>query len=327
MSSIPQIIDPDGLASRFIEEWMSDSPVVCANTSGSTGVPKRIMLPKTDMIVSATATCRHFGIGPSSVLHLPLSTDYIAGKMMVVRAFVSGATLIVERPSSRPLSLLPLGRENIALTAVVPSQVDGLLESMYADRVRHVIVGGGALSADLERRLRECAAMCWATYGMTETCSHVALRNITSGQDTYTALPGIMFETDSRGCLEINAPGYSFGRLVTNDMVELLSESEFIWLGRYDNVINSGGIKLHPEEMEKRLEGCVASSFYIVGRPSERWGEEAVIVMENATDSECVAIMECARKAFDRRSVPKAVINVTRFIYASNGKIKRVLPC
>lgn len=103
MLSIPKIIDPDGLASEFIKEWLSDSPVVYANTSGSTGVPKRIMLSKADMIVSAKATCRHFGIVASSVLHLPLSTDYIAGKMMVVRAFVSGATLIVERPSNRPL--------------------------------------------------------------------------------------------------------------------------------------------------------------------------------------------------------------------------------
>ena len=327
MLSIPKIIDPDGLASEFIKEWLLDSPVVYANTSGSTGVPKRIMLSKADMIVSAKATCRHFGIVASSVLHLPLSTDYIAGKMMVVRAFVSGATLIVERPSNRPLDFLPTEIRHVDLTAVVPSQVGGLLSGKYVERLRNVIVGGGALAADIECRLREYPVVSWATYGMTETCSHVALRNITSGQDTYTALPGIMFETDYRGCLAINAPGYSFGRLVTNDVVELVSESEFRWLGRYDNVINSGGIKLHPEEMEKRLEGCVSSPFYIVGRPSERWGEEAVIVMENATDAECVAIMECARKSLDRRSVPKTVINVPRFIYASNGKIKRVLPC
>ncbi|WP_295728005.1 AMP-binding protein [uncultured Muribaculum sp.] len=321
-----RIIDKDGLAEAFVDEWISSSTIVKAHTSGSTGTPKEMYLQKKDMRLSALATCRHFGIDSTSVLHLPLSTDYIAGKMMVVRAFVSGATLVVEQPSRCPLSELPAGIDRVDLTAVVPSQVEGLLSSPHISNVRSVIIGGGVVSADIEKRLRTVPIEAWSTYGMTETCSHVALRNLQSQSLTYTALPGIRFSTDSRDCLVIDAPDYTFGRIVTNDMVRMVSANEFQWLGRYDNVINSGGIKLHPEAMEKLLEGTVSCRFYIVGRPSERWGKEAVIVVENATDMQCDRIMRRAREVFERHSVPKAVINTPRFIYASNGKIKRVLP-
>lgn len=321
-----RIIDKDGLAQAFIDEWLSSSTTVKAHTSGSTGVPKEVYLEKKDMRLSALTTCRHFNIDSSSVLHLPLSTDYIAGKMMVVRAFVSGATLVVERPSRNPLAELPAGIECVDLTAVVPSQVEGLLSSPNLPKVRSVIVGGGVLSSEIESRLRKMPLDAWSTYGMTETCSHVALRHLQSPTMAYAALPGIHLSVDSRGCLVIDAPDYTFGRIITNDMVRMLSDNEFQWLGRYDNVINSGGIKLHPEEMEKRLEGAVTCRFYIVGRPSEQWGEEAVIVVENATDMQCDRIMRRAREVFERHSVPKGVINTPRFIYASNGKIKRVLP-
>ncbi len=326
MAQIPRVIDPDGLASGFIDEWLSDAPTVTAHTSGSTGTPKELQLLKSDMLRSAEATCRYFGIDRMSVLHLPLSTSYIAGKMMVVRAMVSGATLIVERASSTPLLHIPSEITHVDLTAVVPSQVNGLLASSHIGKLRNVIVGGGAVSAEIEQRLRQSPVHAWTTYGMTETCSHVALRDLCADADTYAALPGVVFSTDDRGCLVIEAESYSFGHLVTNDVVELVSAHEFRWLGRYDNVINSGGIKLHPEEMEKRLEGLLPCPFYIIGRPSARWGEEAVIVAEGADPAMCMRIMDIARGVFDRYRVPKDVINMTRFIYASNGKIKRVLP-
>lgn len=323
----PHIIDPEGLAAEFVAEWLSPRPAVAARTSGSTGAPKEVLLPKSDMLRSARATCRRFAIGAEAVLHLPLSTSYIAGKMMVVRAMVSGATLVVERPSNRPLSgPLPAGVERIDLTAVVPSQVDGLLASPHARRVSNVIVGGGALPEAVERRLAAAPMHAWATYGMTETSSHVALRDVSAGAPTYRALPGITFAADSRGCLVVAAEGYSFGRIATNDVVELLSPSEFRWLGRYDNVVNSGGIKLFPEEMERRLQGLMPCPYYIAGRPSERWGQEAVLVVQGATAAELRQVEALIARTFDRRSAPKAIINVERFTYAANGKIKRIIP-
>lgn len=325
-TTVPRIIDPEGLASEFVAEWLSPAATVAARSSGSTGQPKEIMLPKSDMLRSAAATCRYFGIDGHSVLHLPLSTAYIAGKMMVVRAMASGATLIVERPSSQPLASLPAGIDRVDLTAIVPSQADGLMASGHVAAVRSVIVGGGALSAAMELRLAAAPTRVWATYGMTETSSHVALRSISGSDDAYHALPGISFSTDARQCLVIDAAGYSFGRLATNDVVDLISSQEFRWLGRYDNVINSGGIKLHPEEMERRLEGLMPCPYYIVGRPSERWGEEAVIVVEALADKQRSEVAELLKRVFDRRCVPKAIISTPRFIYAANGKIKRVVP-
>lgn len=323
MNNKPRIIDAEGLATGFIEEWMSDSATVVAHTSGSTGKPKSVELLKSDMRHSAEATCRHFSIGADSVLHLPLSTDYIAGKMMVVRAMVSGATLIVEHPSNHPLKVLPEGIEKIDLTAVVPSQVPGLLASEHASLVCNAIVGGSAMSADMERALRNSPIRGWATYGMTETCSHVALRNVSSGADSYCALPGVTFSLDDRGCLVINGDGYSFGRLITNDVARLVSPREFVWLGRYDNVINSGGIKLHPEEMEKRLATVIACPFYVTSRPSAQWGEEAVVVVENVAPEVCAALLASARGVFDSVHAPKAVVSVPAFDYTSSGKIKR----
>jgi O-succinylbenzoic acid--CoA ligase len=320
---MPRIIDPDGFAAEFIEEWLSEATTVSAHTSGSTGEPKAVELLKSDMRRSAEATCKHFSIGADSVLHLPLSTDYIAGKMMIVRAMVSGATLIVERPSNHPLTALPEGIERIDLTAVVPSQVEGLLASRHAPIVRNAIVGGSAMSADTERVLRNSSIRGWATYGMTETCSHVALRDVTSGAESYCALPGVAFSLDDRGCLAITGEGYSFGRLVTNDVVRLVSPHEFVWLGRYDNVINSGGIKLHPEAMEKCLAAVMAQPFYVTSRPSARWGEEAVVVVENVGREECDALFAAVRGVFDSAHAPKAVVSIPAFDYTSSGKIKR----
>ena len=318
------IIDPHGLVSDFIDEWLSDSPFVIAHTSGSTGLPKKIHLSKSDMIRSAKATCRFFNIDSSSVLHLPLSVDYIAGKMMVVRAIVSGATLVVERPSNRPLAELSDGIGHVYLTAVVPSQVMGLLGSEQAVIVRNVIVGGGAMAKDVERQLALSSIRGWATYGMTETCSHVALRNVVDKDQIYRALPGIRFSRDERGCLIIEADGFSFRRVITNDIVHVVSPVEFEWLGRYDNVINSGGIKLHPEEMERRLTQVIDRPFYVVGRQSNRWGEEAVIVIEGLADAECEDILSKARALFDGPHAPKAVIGVDRFFYTATGKLRRI---
>lgn len=312
-----RIVDPERLTTAFLAEWHNDKDYVVARTSGSTGKPKEIHLLKSDMIRSAKATCRIFGINGRSRLVLPLSTDYIAGKMMVVRGIVSGAELIVEKPSSHPLA------ENygeVDLTAIVPSQIDGLLES--PDNIRQAIVGGGQISAKSEQRLIDSPIDAYATYGMTETCSHVALRKIS--EEEFTAIDGITFSLDNHGCLAIQAPEFSFKEIITNDIVRLRDARHFTWIGRADNVINSGGVKLHPEAIERKLSAIIPCPFYIAGRPSERWGEEAVLYVES-TDIDKNEIIEKARSVLDRYSVPKEVICVPKFLRTYSGKIKRVL--
>lgn len=313
--------DENSSLSRFLAEWRSDSQVIEAHSSGSTGKPKRILLPKADMKVSAEATCRFFRIDADSLLFLPLSLDYIAGKMMAVRSEVSGARLILEKPSNSPLQNEPPGI--ISLGAIVPSQVPGLLASPWSKKVKTLIIGGAPLSAEYEDMIMKSDIEAYATYGMTETCSHVALRRL--GQDRYKALPHVSFETDSRGCLVVISEAMSFKRLVTNDIVNLIDDHNFIWRGRYDNVINSGGIKVFPEVVESKIAQALNDRvFYITSRKSHKWGEEVVLMVEGAE-----ALTENQLKALDLLKPaerPKAIIFEASFKFTLSGKIIRKKP-
>lgn len=318
-----RIVDPAGLADGFVREWRDTSvQYVVAHTSGSTGAPKHIELLKSDMMASAKATCRYFGIDGNSRLLLPLSVDYIAGKMMVVRADIADAELIVERPSNVPMRT-DYGK--IDLMAVVPSQLESLTTNPLFRNVRNVIVGGAPIAPSMEVLLRGLPIQVFATYGMTETCSHVALRNVSSGDEFYYAVPGIGFSADSRGCLVIDAPEFSFRRLVTNDMVELLDSRSFRWLGRADNVVNSGGVKLHPEIIERKISRAVSVPFYLIGCPSERWGQELIMCIEGeAVDTETVR--QCIAPLVERYEMPKKILAVRRFDRTASGKVIRKIP-
>ncbi|MCF0186245.1 MAG: AMP-binding protein, partial [Bacteroidaceae bacterium] len=265
----------------FIEEYLNDKDYVVAHTSGSTGEPKEIRLLKDDMRASARLTNEFFGIGPGSVLYLCLSVNYIAGKMMIVRALEAGAEIIEEAPSNTPMAKYD-GRELITMLACVPSQIGYLINNPEKLQiVKHLIIGGGKMNPRLERWLAEYGVNAYKTYGMTETCSHVALSHVAREDKSYKALGDVLFSQDQRGCLVIHAPHLMNNEIVTNDVVDLISDTEFMWLGRYDNVINSGGIKIFPEEIERKLVALLPNlRFYIKGAESEKWGEEPVIVFE-----------------------------------------------
>lgn len=320
-----QFINITPEAERFLESWHNMSvDYIEARTSGSTGDPKLIYLPKHDMIVSAGATCRQFGIGRDSVMVCPLSADYIAGKMMIVRALMSGAKLYFEQPSNRPLAI-STGMKSIDLVPIVPSQIEGLVGSPDAPVIRNVIIGGANIPAETERLLYNQPFRSFATYGMTETCSHVALREIRPDNDIYESMPEVEFRTDARGCLIIAAQRYSFGRILTNDIVELLDNRRFRWIGRMDNVINTGGLKVFPEEMERIIAPYIHAPFYFAGRHDSKWGERVVMLIENdgsfmLTDRE---VIELCKKNLPRHAVPKEVVFVSEFKRTQSGKIIR----
>lgn len=303
--------------SEFAAEWRdAGKDFVVAHTSGSTGAPKEIRLSKNDMAISARATNRFFGIGSGSLLHLPLSLSYIAGKMMIVRASEADCVLLAEKPSSSPLA--DYAGRDITLSAVVPSQIPGLLNGKGWRKIDNLIIGGAPLSAATERKLQELGVPAYATYGMTETCSHVALRKL--GSELFRALPGIRFSLDERGCLAIDAPQFSFKRVVTNDLAELDGTGAFRWLGRYDNVINSGGIKIIPEVIEERIAPLMCGvPFYVSSRESERWGREAVLIVEGETSPVSLAQLK------EQLGVicPKEIICEPKFDRTSSSKIIR----
>lgn len=305
----------------FLDEWHSDEDFVVAHTSGSTGMPKKIHLPKSDMKVSALATNTFFGINKNSVLALPLSLDYIAGKMMAVRAELAGCRLI-ELPVSNRIEL-PC---QIDLLPVVPSQLPSLIENSEAPAlIRNLLIGGAPLSESMAKELVSCGFNAWLGYGMTETCSHVALRKI-GEPPLFHAMPGVSFETDSRGCLVINSEKYTWRQLVTNDIVRLEGKDSFEWLGRYDNVVNSGGIKIHPEILEKEIQNLIPEipPFYLVGEPDEKWGQRLVMVVENAPEG-----LNEKLKALlpDKKTMPKRIISVSQLPRTASGlKVKRIIP-
>lgn len=310
------------IGQAFLKEWESDSDYILAHTSGSTGKPKEIRLLKEDMRQSARATNRFFGIGPDSLLVSPLSAGYIAGKMMIVRALEAGCRLIEETPSNHPLKS---EYGTVALLPIVPSQIPGLLESEYVRNVQNVIVGGAPMSPVQEQLLMSALTMnAYATYGMTETCSHVALRKI--GCQYYQALPGVRFEVDNRSCLKIIALDFSFKELQTNDVVKLEDVTHFQWKGRVDNVIISGGIKIFPEEIERELSGRIPLSFYFIGEPDDKWGQKLIMKVEySSADLKTIEskIRNILESNLPRYHQPKEIIFLKEFPRTSSGKILR----
>lgn len=322
----------------FIRQWDDNSEHIIAHTSGSTGIPKEILLPKNDIKVSAKATNQRFELNASSRLLCPLSAEYIAGKMMIVRAILANCEIAFCKPSNdfwdhenvRDYIL----QRHIDLLPVVPSQCSIITESdspsnytSLLRQIRNIIIGGAAVPKATENKLLTFdthSTHFFATYGMTETCSHVALRPI--GDNHFYAMPQIAFSTDKRGCLTITAPSYSFKQLQTNDIVTLLSDDCFIWIGRHDNVINSGGIKIFPEELEKKLDGHLPSNFYIKGIADSKWGEAVSLVIEDNEIAKALSndeILDICRNSLSSKEMPKTIIRVTKLPTTANGKLKR----
>ncbi|HLO58508.1 MAG TPA: AMP-binding protein [Bacteroidales bacterium] len=309
---------------RFIITWLSNSDHIIQYSSGTTGRPKEIKLSKMAMIKSALNTCSFFNLhkGDSALLCMP--TDYIAGKMMIVRSMAGGLNLFITEPRSVPEIRVS---EKIDFCAMVPLQVTNLmLCSTDLSPVKKLLIGGAEISRELEKRLQETDTLAFASYGMAETCSHVAIRKLNgSGQHPdYIALPDISLSADERSCLLIHA-SYLPAPVISNDMVSFTGNNRFRWIGRFDNLINSGGIKIVPEEvealvMEKESIECVA-----MGIPDKKLGNKLVIVVEDTSTTTDSADTLKTRFAgiLPRRWKPKEVISVPHFPRNDALKIDR----
>lgn len=315
------LIETTPATDRFLKQWNDGNDYITAHTSGSTGTPKEIKLLKADMLVSARATCRFFGIDNGSILVCPLSADYIAGKMMIVRTICSDASLAMTEPSNRP----DLSRfDHIDLLPVVPSQIEGILaDRSNATRIKHLLVGGGKTDDVLAARLKEAGFDSWASYGMTETCSHVAVKPLGEPDAPFSALPGITFSTDSDNCLRINSDNFSWHSLQTNDIVHLVDNQSFRWLGRRDNVINTGGIKIIPEIVEQKIAHIIGRPFYIIGTPDPKWGEKVTLYIESDSPFDHLNLIKQINNLLSPYERPKEIRTVNRFERTSSNKIKR----
>ena len=301
-------------------------PYVEVKTSGSTGVPKRMRVEKCRMMNSARITCDFLGLKKGDTALLCMSTDYIAGKMMVVRAIERGLRLITVEPSGHPLAMQKGLPSCIDFAAMVPLQVYNSLqvpeERERLRNIRHLIIGGGAIDEGLQAALRDFPNAVWSTYGMTETLSHIALRRLNGvdATDWYTSFEGVTLSQTEDGCLVIDAPAVHDGKLVTNDIAELRADGSFRILGRKDNVICSGGIKIQMEEVERLLHPHLSIPYLITRAKDERLGEMVVLLMEGGNADEVKAVCE---KVLPRYWQPRRFILLDHLPLTETGKPAR----
>ena len=312
----------------FLAEWHNDSAYVHVQTSGSTGAPKPMLVEKQRMLNSARITCDFLGLREGDTALLCMSLDYIAGKMMVVRSIERGLKLITVAPSGHPLSQDGKGW-GIDFAAMVPMQVYNSLqvpeECERLKQIRHLIIGGGAIDDALAEALKTFPNHVWSTYGMTETLSHIALRRL-NGPDAsewYTPFPSVKVSLNEDSCLVIDAPEVCPERLVTNDIADLSlgpgPSDRFRILGRKDNVICSGGIKIQIEMVERQLRSHLQTPFLITKRPDAKFGEAVVLLTEGAVD-EARAVCE---RILPKYHHPRVYLHVDQIPLTETGKPAR----
>lgn len=318
--NVKNIVSKDYLQQieRLEKQWFSNDLNFLVQTSGSTGAPKTISLEKEHMRNSALATLNFLEIeqGAKALLCLPI--DKIGGIMMFVRAAQANLDLTIIEPSARPFdSLKP--EETFALSAMVPLQISHSLTDI--ERAGKLIAGGGPLSTILLEQIAQTKGQLWHSYGMTETISHIALRQISPNlKPAFKLLPGVNISVNENQCLRIDAPAIGVHSLQTKDIVDLLDEEHFLWKGRLDNVVLSGGLKLYPEELEQKI--MLDVNFILAGSHSARLGEQLILLIESEEELN-EATLTTALQELNRLEKPKKVYYLPRFAYTSNGKIKR----
>jgi len=310
---------------EFILNWLNNDDHIPVNTSGSTGKPKTIELKKSQMAYSARKTCDSFHLNAESTGLLCLPAAYIAGKMMIVRGFVSGFNLITREPSGNPFANL---NEKIDFAAITPFQLFQSLETLRKNSpVKTLIVGGGEISPALERKVQDIPVNIFATYGMTETSSHIALRQVNGDErsDEFQVIGDTRIKTDERNCLVLENPHLFDGKLFTNDIVDVISENRFRWLGRFDHMINSGGIKIIPEEIEKTIAHMQPHAMVISSVPDKKLGEAIVLAIEtnNLTEETREYLFRKIKAQVQPYALPRNFFSIPEFPRTDNGKINR----
>jgi O-succinylbenzoic acid--CoA ligase len=304
---------------NFVADWLDHNDFIQTNTSGSTGKPKTIKVKKQAMVNSAITTGNYFNIQPGDKALLCLPLESIAGKMMLVRAMMLGLELDIVRPSKFP------SFDNYKFynfSAMIPMQLHNSIERV--SNIQTIIVGGAAVPAKLLNDIQHIKPVVYETFGMTETVSHIAvkqLNHLPKGEDssTFKVLPDINIHQDDRGCLIIDAPKLTSDSIVTNDVVNIINDNQFEWLGRFDNVINSGGLKLYPESIESKLQSKIEQRFLIFSKPDDELGDKLALVIEGKPYDVSDEIFE----VLDNYERPKEILFIPEFVETTSKKVQR----
>ncbi|AUP81440.1 AMP-binding protein [Flavivirga eckloniae] len=314
----------EALIGEFLLDWLDHHEVIKVNTSGSTGKPKRISINKQAMVSSAIATGNFFNLKPGDKALHCLPSNFIAGKMMLIRAVILGLEVDLVAPTLQPDFNT---KTYYDFCAMIPAQLQNSLDK--SSRIKTIIVGGAPVSSALRHAVQDIPSNVYETYGMTETVTHIAVKktnNFNSEKEEglakasyFQTLPNVRISQDKRDCLVIEAPELLKDKIVTNDIVKCHSETEFEWLGRYDNVINSGGLKLFPETIEAKLQDKIKERYFVASTPHETLGEQLVLVLEGDSNK----LNESIFADLDKLEKPKSVFAVKEFVETDSGKIQR----
>ncbi|RQO36855.1 AMP-dependent synthetase [Chryseobacterium sp. KBW03] len=307
----------------FLEEWLSEKTEVNVQTSGSTGIPKIFEIEKKKMINSAVMTCNFLGLEEGNTALLCLPVEYISGKMMIVRSAERRLRLRIAEPSLKPVENL---EEEIDFCAMTPLQVENSLEKLHL--IKNLIIGGAAVSESLKNKIQQMnlstSNHIFETYGMSETLSHIALKQLVPQQEDYfTAFENVSISLDDRGCLKIFAPNVNAEELQTNDLVDIRNERQFKFLGRIDNIINSGGAKIFPETLEVLVKKELSNEAVFIGLPDESLGQKLILVIEGGESDE--VIRKISEIPFEKNfHKPKEIIFINEIPRTPNGKVNRI---
>jgi o-succinylbenzoate---CoA ligase len=317
----------------FCKKWLKGKEEFILKTSGSTGEPKPINLTRKQMIASAKLTGKTFGLVEGDKALVCLNVDYIAGIMMLVRGMELGLNLTIIEPSGNPLENLK--NHQFGFLAFVPLQLQNLLENEKNTEVldisKAIIVGGAAINEVLENNIQRLKAPVYSTYGMTETVSHIAIKRLNGGEKNgnFHVLEGVRIGIDERNCLNIIAEASNNVLVQTNDIVEIIKEKEFKLIGRFDNIINSGGVKIQLEKVEKLIENEVKilnpKRYFAFGIPDEKLGQKLVLFVEGEEVNNEIknAFFNNIQPVLSKYEVPKAIYFVEKFIETPTGKIDK----
>ncbi|MEA3496732.1 MAG: AMP-binding protein [Bacteroidota bacterium] len=320
---------------KIIADWNSGRKKFKLKTSGSTAKAKIIFFTKEQLIISAKQTIETFKISKSDTLFLCLPVDHSAGFMMVIRALVCKANLLVLKPSKNPLKEISLNQK-IDFFAFIPQQFSSLIletpeKIKILNKSRAVIIGGERISKEIIAQAKEIQAPVFHTYGMTETLTHVALKRLNGkNPDKYFhLLKNIKAETDNKNRLILQTPLYPSKKLYTNDIVNLNKDQSFEWLTRADNIINSSGFKINPDELAIKIENQISeifknTTYFFFSIPDKIVGEKLMLAIESSNSEKKEMILKLLTKKLKRYEIPKEIIFIDNFVYSSLGKINKI---
>jgi O-succinylbenzoic acid--CoA ligase len=315
----------------FCQQWLNGCQGFDAYTSGTTGNPKKIFISRTQALASVSLTKHALKLKREYTSLLCLDINTIAGKMMLVRSMVIGMDLLVVPLSSSPLNVLDVNT-NFDFIALSPMQLENSINDASSrskiEQAQLVLVGGAAIHQKMMNQIQDVQTAIYHSYGMTETVSHVALKllNTKARMDFYKALDGVHINVDCRSCLTINAAVTNYETIITNDLVKLHNSREFEVIGRADFVVNSGGVKISPEEIEHILSPYIQYPFFVCGIAHESLGQELVLVIEWAhkySFSEPNLLAQC-KLICPKYKNPKKIIFASSFVYSASNKLNRL---